>query len=101
MKKFVLLLSLSLPILRSNICDAQTGKWKIIGQLKNQEDTALFAASVFISNSTKGSMTDSNGNFSITGLSNGNYNVIVSSIGYATQIYPITIDNKTIAYYLC
>lgn len=94
MKKLVFLLSLSLSILLSNTCNGQTGKWKIIGQIKNGKDTVLFAASVFISNSTKGSMTDSSGSFSIPGLSNGNYNLIVSSIGYETQIYPISIDNK-------
>ncbi|MEO9099474.1 MAG: carboxypeptidase-like regulatory domain-containing protein, partial [Ginsengibacter sp.] len=94
MKKLALLLSLCVSILLSNSCKSQTGKWKIVGQIKNQKDTVLFAASVFISNSTKGSITDSSGNFFLTGLSNGNYNLIVSSIGYETQIYPINIDNK-------
>ncbi len=42
----------------------------------------------------KGDLTDSSGRFEISGLSNGNYNVIVSFVGYETQIYPISVNEK-------
>ncbi len=93
MKKLKLLL-FSTSIVFTNICLAQTNKWEIKGKVKNENGNFLSPASVFISNSTKGAMTDSSGNFSITGLSNGNYNLIVSFIGYETQVYPISINNK-------
>ena len=95
MKKIIaVLLHLSFAILFTNVSKAQTTQWKIFGKIKNEKGNFLSPASVFISNSTKGAMTDSSGNFSIKGLSNGNYNLIVSFIGYETQIYPIAIDNK-------
>ena len=73
---------------------AQEGTWKIIGKVKNETGISLSPASVYISNSTKGASTDTSGAFSIHGLSNGNYNVIVSFVGYETQIYPILVDGK-------
>jgi hypothetical protein len=73
---------------------AQERQWKITGVVKNQSGSALSPASVFISNSTKGATTDTSGAFSISGLANGNYNVIVSFVGYETQIYPISINGK-------
>ena len=95
MKKIIVaLLHLSFVILFTNVCKAQTSQWKIFGKIKNEKGNSLSPASVFISNSTKGAITDSSGNFSIKGLPNGNYNLIVSFIGYQTQIYPIAIDNK-------
>ncbi len=73
---------------------AQEGRWKISGKVQNETGSALSPASVFISNSTKGATTDTTGTFSINGLSNGNYNVIVSFVGYETQIFPIIINEK-------
>src|SRR6185437_10376847 len=95
MKKIItFLMLLNFLAFFTNVCKAQTSLWKIFGKIKNEKGNSLSSASVFVSNSTKGSTTDSSGNFSITGLSNGNYNLIVSFIGYQTQIYPIAIDNK-------
>lgn len=81
-------------ILFSKVGTAQDGKWKITGKVKSEAGNALSPASVFISNSTKGATTDTSGAFSINGLSNGNYNVIVSFVGYETQIYPVSINEK-------
>ncbi len=95
MKKIIaVLLLLNFSVLFTNVCKAQTSRWKIFGKIKNEKGNYLSPASIYISNSTKGSTTDSSGNFSIKGLPNGNYNLIVSFIGYQTQIYPIAIDNK-------
>lgn len=77
-----------------NAASAQESQWKIAGKVKNEEGSALSPASVFVSNSTKGATTDTSGAFTINGLSNGNYNVIVSFVGYETQIYPLSINGK-------
>lgn len=74
--------------------NAQEGKWEITGKVTNEAGSALSPASVFISNSTKGATTDTSGTFRLNGLSNGNYNVIVSFVGYETQIYPVSINDK-------
>jgi len=56
----------------------------------------LSGASVFISNSTKGTFTDSAGKFLIKNLENGTYTLIISSIGYETEVYPVVINGKNI-----
>jgi len=68
--------------------------WQIIGKVQNGSGVPLSPASVSVSSSTKGDITDSTGSFKITGLSNGNYNLIVSFVGYETQIYPISVNSK-------
>lgn len=74
---------------------AQVEKWAIAGQVKNGiTGVSLAGASIFISNSTKGTTSDSDGKFTINGLSNGNYNVLVSFVGFETQIYPVSINNE-------
>jgi outer membrane receptor protein involved in Fe transport len=46
----------------------------------------LVGATVLIQGTTTGSTTDLDGNFLITGLTPGNYNIVVSYISYKTQI---------------
>lgn len=77
------------------IAFSQTNKWNIYGVIKSDSTgIPLQSASVFISNSSKGTSTDAEGKFTISGLSNGNYNLIISYIGFEAQIYPIVINDK-------
>ena len=92
MKRSAALVLLFLALFK--ISKSQSQSWKITGEIKNQSGEALSSASVFISNSTKGALTNATGKFTINGLPNGNYNLIVSFIGYQTQIYPLTINGK-------
>ena len=92
MKKLTGFLFLFFCFLQITFCQSAT--WKIVGKVRNAAGNPLSPASVFVSNSTKGDLTDTSGRFSIVGLSNGNYNLIVSFVGYETQIYPISINNK-------
>ncbi len=66
------------------------------GQLKNtisgkvlQDRTgaAIPNASVFITNSSKGTMSDSSGAFELPDVPAGTYDLVVSSIGYTTRVY--------------
>lgn len=49
-------------------------------------------ASVFISSTSKGTMTDQAGSFSISNIPAGTYDLIISSIGYTTVVYSFTSD---------
>jgi hypothetical protein len=90
MKKLTVLAFLIVTIVSH--CRSQT--WQIVGKVQSDSGIPLSPASVFVSNSTRGDLTDSTGSFHITGLSNGNYNLIVSFVGYETQIYPISVNGK-------
>jgi len=69
--------------------------WNISGTVLNDATkTPLQGASVFISNSSNGTFTDSVGIFSLKGLPAGNYNLVVSFIGYETQVYPVELNGK-------
>lgn len=79
----------------ASVTMAQSHEWKVTGNVKDATTgNALQSASVFISNSSKGTSSDAEGKFSIAGLSNGNYNLIISFVGYETQVYPIVINGK-------
>ena len=91
MKKSTTLLFLTLIFVKVTFCQAT---WKIIGRVQDTSGIPLSPASVFVSNSTKGGVSDTSGRFVINGLSTGNYNVIVSFVGYETQIYPIAVNGK-------
>lgn len=74
---------------------AQSNEWSISGSVTSAATKSpLQGASVFISNSSKGTSTDSLGNFSLKGLENGNYNLIISFVGFETQVYPVALNGK-------
>ncbi len=65
---------------------AQTGQ--ISGTVLDQNDEPLAGVNVIIEELTVGSVTNVNGEYSITNLDAGTYTVIVSFIGFATQEFP-------------
>jgi len=50
-------------------------------------------ASIFISGSSLGTMTDAAGNFELNGVPSGNFQLIISSIGFTTIVYPFSTEN--------
>lgn len=62
----------------------QTGIKGIIADKTTKE--TLVGATVLIQGTTTGSTTDLDGHYSITGLTPGNYNLVISYISYKTQI---------------
>ena len=63
--------------------NAQAGK--ISGSIKDNSNLPLVGASVIIKGTTDGVMSDFDGNFTISGLENGTYDLIISFIGYNTK----------------
>lgn len=53
---------------------------------------AIPNASVFISGSSLGTVSDSAGNFELRGIPSGNFELIISSVGFSTVVYPFTSD---------
>ncbi len=51
-------------------------------------------ASVFLNNATKGTATGEEGQFKITNVKDGQYNLVVSFIGYETYTKPINVSAK-------
>lgn len=85
----------SLLAITVNQIHAQSDTWTVSGVIKSDTtQEPISGASIFISNSTKATVSDEKGKFEFAGLANGNYNLVVSSIGYETQIYPVAINNK-------
>jgi len=65
------------------------------GKVSNSIGDPIIGASVFLENTTQGSQTDSDGNYSITNITPGSYNLIVSYIGYKTQTkFNIIVKSK-------
>ena len=53
----------------------------------------LAGASVFISNTSKGTVSDASGAFSLTDLPLGQQELVISSIGYATNVYSFSAES--------
>ncbi len=51
---------------------------------------AVPGSSVFITNTSKGTVSDANGQFELTAVPAGKHELIISSIGYETVVYPFT-----------
>jgi outer membrane receptor for ferrienterochelin and colicin len=73
-----------LLLLVSTVVMAQTGIKGVVSDKSTKE--TLVGATVLIQGTTTGSTTDLDGNFTITSLAPGNYNLVVSYISYKTQI---------------
>lgn len=81
-------------ILYSFQLNAQTGiiKGRVYDALNNEP---ILFGNVIIKGSTKGTTTDENGNYEITNLEPGLYNLEVSYIGYKTKtVYEIEVTNS-------
>ncbi len=79
------------------ISQAQEGTIKgVITDAKTNE--SLIGTTVVIQGTTQGTITDFDGNFVITKVNPGNYNLVVSFISYETQVLrvEVTKDKETI-----
>src|SRR5688572_17058469 len=50
-------------------------------------------ASVFVSGTSLGTITDAEGNFEIKGIPSGNFQLIVSSVGFDKLVYSFSSEN--------
>jgi hypothetical protein len=90
MQKSLLVLLLLWPV----FCFAQL---KITGKVVNLNDKKPIAdASVFLNNASVGNKTSADGSFTLNNVRPGQYDLIVSVVGYATYSQTITILSRNI-----
>ncbi|WP_311195957.1 carboxypeptidase-like regulatory domain-containing protein [Antarcticibacterium sp. 1MA-6-2] len=70
--------ALSQNLIEGKITDAETGQ-------------PVFGASVSVPKQEKGSLSSPDGNFRIINLANGNHQLVISSLGYATRTLTVTV----------
>lgn len=68
-------------VIRGKVLDAETM-------------TPLKGASVYINNTTKGTTTNEDGDFEISSLRSGSYDLVVSYVGFESLLYPVIIGKK-------
>ena len=73
---------------------ANAQRYTLSGSVTNQNKEALFGATVLILETTKGVLTDANGEFT-TQLPNGDYTLQVSYLGYNTVYKDIKLSKNT------
>lgn len=94
--KFYTLLLLAVLISSSSIFAGTKGK--ISGKVIDEFGEPLIGVQVFIENTTKGVLTDIDGNYTILNLDPGKYTVVFSYIGFATtkvQEVEVIVDKTT------
>ncbi|MEQ9307819.1 MAG: TonB-dependent receptor [Balneolaceae bacterium] len=94
--KFYTLLLLAVFISTTSIFAGTKGK--ISGKVIDESGEPLIGVQVFIENTTKGVLTDIDGNYTILNLDPGKYTVVFSYIGFATtkvQEVQVIVDKTT------
>jgi len=67
----------------------------LYGTVRDELGTPIAGASVFLEGTEKGAQTDFDGNYKITGITPGTYNLVASYIGYKTQTkYNVIVRSK-------
>ncbi|MDP9080511.1 MAG: SusC/RagA family TonB-linked outer membrane protein [Bacteroidota bacterium] len=90
-KKYVLLCAF---LMLSAMAFAQTGGIK--GKVIDETNQPLPGSSVSIDGTTTGNVTDSNGNYTISGLKPGNYTISVKFVGYLISKQTVTVGSTVI-----
>jgi len=68
----------------------------ISGNIKDQAGVPLTGVNVILDGTSKGSITDFDGNFSITNIENGTYTLIATFLGYAKSSQSITVQDADV-----
>jgi TonB-dependent SusC/RagA subfamily outer membrane receptor len=72
-------------------------QFSVTGKILNRNDDQPVAnVSVFLSNSTFGTSTNSDGNFNLANVKPGKYDLICSKIGFAVYSTPIVVNNTDV-----
>lgn len=69
----------------------------ISGKIKTTNNELLTGANIVIKNSSVGTASDAEGNYKLSGLKNGEYNIRVSFFGYETIELPIELTGTDIS----
>ncbi len=68
----------------------------IKGNVSDERNVPLPGATIFLTGRMKNTVSDVSGNFSLSNLKTGNYNLVITMIGYKTVVKDITIHDQDI-----
>jgi CarboxypepD_reg-like domain len=68
----------------------------ISGNVSDESNLPLRGASIFLTGRLNNTISDLNGNFSLSNLRSGNYNLVITMIGYKTMVKDVTIHDQDI-----
>ncbi len=91
-----LLLTLLIPVFCSgNLLFAQTEDRSVLeGTVVSEDGTTLPGVNIFLPQLSRGTTTDSDGNFRITGLPEGNHEVEISMVGYQPVFMTVRLSRN-------
>jgi len=94
MLRFLYVLTIGLALLLS----AQTALSQsyITGKIQSENNEILTGANIIVKNTTNGTASDAEGNYTIKNLKNGEYTIRVSFFGYGTVEKQIVLSGKNI-----
>jgi hypothetical protein len=87
--------TLCVVLLFCNHTFAQKG-WSISGTIKDNKGETLPGAGVYLSGYKTATVTDNSGNFVLTNLKPGNYDVLVQMMGYLPYTKNVIISDKNV-----
>lgn len=87
-------ISLLVFVVTSSFAFAQSGS--VTGTITDTNGIPLPGVNVLIQNTTKGSVTDFDGNYTIGDVENGTYTIEVSYVGFKTQEIALTVDGSDV-----
>ncbi|MBO9633904.1 MAG: carboxypeptidase-like regulatory domain-containing protein [Chitinophagaceae bacterium] len=64
--------------------------------LNNKTGLPVPNASIFINGTSKGTVSRADGGFEITGINKGSFELVISSVGFQTIVYPLSSDTLPI-----
>ena len=71
-------------------------QYSLIGKIIDNSGQPVIGASVFLKESSSGSSSDINGQYSIQNIDKGNYNLTISIVGFKTISESLTIQSNTV-----
>ena len=76
------------------VCVMAMAQSTITGKIMDSEtNEALIGATIMVSETGQGTVTDYDGSFSLTGVEPGAYNLTISYTGFADQTIPVTVED--------
>ncbi|WP_026916097.1 TonB-dependent receptor [Christiangramia portivictoriae] len=74
------------------------GQNSLSGKISDQDTKEpVFSANVYFPALERGTMTDLDGNFTISDLPNGNFKMVISSIGYASYTQEVVLPSQNLS----
>lgn len=75
------------------LCTAVSAQNSLTGSITSKNQSQPVSTSIYIPQLEKGTISDFDGNYKISNIPDGNYNVVFSSLGYATISKKISFNN--------